>query len=138
MTEFEIAVLDMRLAGNLPALQVLRAQRDRIVVASREHTGVGFFTEFSHPADTERLHAPRNPRFGDVFASIGGLKHGAGFVLFIDDGLISVLEGFSYGNETWPETPAVWTLRYHPPERNLTPLASLPPNATVEPPRGAP
>jgi hypothetical protein len=37
---------------------------------------------------------PRRARFGDVLAEIEGLKPGAGFALFIDDGLITMLEGY--------------------------------------------
>ena len=51
-----------------------------IPVKSRERTGAGFFTEFlaantapSAPIPTGKL------RFGDVEATIGGLRHGAGF-----------------------------------------------------------
>jgi hypothetical protein len=85
---------------------------------------VGFFTDFRHSSEVMRLHAPRDARFGDVLADIEGLEHGAGFVLFIDDGLITMLEGYSTANEPWPEHPTGWTLRYWPPERDLGPLVN--------------
>lgn len=124
LNELESAVLDLLLAGGHPALEVLRVQRERLIVSKREFTGVGFFAEFSHPPDVVRLQAPRRARFGDVLAEIEGLEHGAGFVLFIDDGLITMLEGYSTANEPWPEHPAGWTLRYWPPERDLGPLVN--------------
>jgi hypothetical protein len=37
----------------------------------------------------------------DVAAEIDGAQHGAGFVLFIEDGMLDVLEGFTY-DEPWP------------------------------------
>jgi hypothetical protein len=40
---------------------------------------------------------------GDIGADIPGLAHGAGFVLFVRGGVISMLEGFSY-DEKWPES----------------------------------
>jgi hypothetical protein len=39
---------------------------------------------------------------GDVGAEIAGLQLGAGFLLFIRDGVVSFLEGFTY-DESWPE-----------------------------------
>jgi hypothetical protein len=122
LNEIEGAVLDMLLAGESPALEVLRAQREPLFVAKRELTGVGFFTELGHPPDVVRLQAPQRVRFGDVLADIEGLEHGAGFVLYIDDGLITMLEGYSTANEPWPESPARFALRYWPPERSLGPL----------------
>jgi hypothetical protein len=124
LNEIEGAVLDMLLAGEIPTLHVLRAQRERLFVTKREFSGVGFFTEFGHPPDVVRLQTPKRVRFGDVLADLEGLEHGAGFVLFIDDGLITMLEGYSTANEPWPESLARCVLRYWPPERDLGPLVS--------------
>jgi hypothetical protein len=123
LNEIEGAVLDMLLAGEIPALQVLRAQCERLFVTKREFSGVGFFTEFGHPPDVVRLQTSKRVRLGDVLADLEGLDQGAGFVLFIDDGLITMLEGYSTANEPWPES-ARCVLRYWPPERDLGPLVS--------------
>jgi hypothetical protein len=40
-----------------------------------------------------------------------GFYHGAGFVLFVDDGVISFLEGFTY-DEPWPEDAGSFELWY--------------------------
>jgi hypothetical protein len=125
LNEIERAVLDKLLAGDLPALKCLRAQAERLYVTKRELTGVGFFTEFGHPADVVRLQPEQRIRFGDVLADIDGLEHGAGFALFVDDGLIAMLEGYSTANEAWPEADPVFTLRYWPPERDLTPFQNV-------------
>ncbi len=42
-----------------------------------------------------------------------GVAHGAGFVLFIRDGALACLEGFTY-DEPWPETIKSFTLNYEP------------------------
>ncbi|MCX5741652.1 MAG: hypothetical protein NT062_04030 [Proteobacteria bacterium] len=126
LNEIEGAVLDKLLAGEIPTLQILRSQRDHLCVMKREFTGVGFYTEFGHPPGAARLRAPMRVRFGDVLADIRGLEHGAGFVLFIDDGLITMLEGYSTANEPWPELTAPLSLRYLPPERDLGPLMAKP------------
>lgn len=119
LNELEKSVLDKLLAGDDPALSCLRAQRQQMHVAKREYSGVGFFTEFEHPPDVLRLPISKSIRFGDVFADIDGLEHGAGFLLFIDDGLISMLEGYTNSNEPWPEVLGAFALRYWGPKRDL-------------------
>lgn len=120
LDELEAAVLDKLLAGDLPALACLRAQRQRLRVAKRERTGVGFFSEFAPPDDVVPLANARSIRFGDVLATIDGLEHGAGFLLFIDNGLITMLEGYTNANEPWPDRVARFELRYWQPQRDLT------------------
>ena len=39
---------------------------------------------------------PGKIRFGDVSAEIAGLKCGAGFLVYVDDGKIQMLKGYSY------------------------------------------
>ncbi|HEU0234975.1 MAG TPA: hypothetical protein VFR14_00900 [Candidatus Limnocylindrales bacterium] len=92
------------LAGADGARAILRLQAERVRVSSRELTGVGFFTHLTIPLDTPRLDPSVNagPITG-IGAEIGGLRHGAGFVPFVTDGAISVLEGYTY-DEPWPAT----------------------------------
>lgn len=122
LNDLEAAVLDKLLEADLPALGRLRMQRQRMHVTKREYTGVGFFTEFGHPNDVIRLATSRSIRFGDVLADIEGLEHGAGFVLFIDNGLITMLEGYTNANEEWPREPGSFELRYWHSTRDLTPF----------------
>lgn len=122
LSEIESAVLDKLLEGDLLELKCLRAQVARLHVTNREFTGVGFFTEFAHPPDVVRLQSKKHIRFGDVLADIDKLNHGAGFVLFVDNGVITMLEGYSTANEPWPNSIEHFSLRYWPPERDLLPL----------------
>jgi hypothetical protein len=122
LNELETAVLDKLLAGDLPALACLRTQRQRMHVTKREYSGVGFFTEFGHPDDVVRLATSKIIRFGDVLAEVAGLEHGAGFLLFIDNGLITMLEGYTNSNEPWPERLERFELRYWTPQRDLAPF----------------
>lgn len=41
---------------------------------------------------------------------------GVGFLLYVDDGLITMLEGYTYG-EPWPQPVGEFSLSYHHPER---------------------
>jgi hypothetical protein len=96
------------LSPDHPVLNALRRQFERCHVASREITGVGFYTYLAVPGDVER--APVKPGsgrlfLGDVTASVDGLERGAGFELFVEDGVLDFLEGFSY-DEPWTDLTA--------------------------------
>jgi hypothetical protein len=49
---------------------------------------------------------------GDVGAEFPALKHGAGFVLFVRGGVITMLEGYTY-DEAWPERTDEFRLFRH-------------------------
>ena len=101
LNAFERSVFEMMLAGDHPYLADLRAQARRGVVSSREYTGVGFFCDFSFPDDVDHV-APANATFGDVGATMDGVKHGAGFLIFFREGQMRMLEGYTYA-DPWPE-----------------------------------
>ena len=112
LTEFEYAALDKLLAGNHPVLSVLRAQLASAKVSSREFTGVGFFTNLRIDRSLPpALIGCSRIQIRDVGGKIKGLKHGVGFVLFITDGYIDFLEGFTY-DEPWPEVICDYSLFY--------------------------
>jgi len=108
----ERAVISTLLAGDGPTLVSLRAQFEVATVTSRELTGVGFFADFSVPAD---LRLPFDTLVLDgVHASLNGVANAAGFILFVTDGLIATLEGFSYGDD-WPREVHSFTLSHSDP-----------------------
>lgn len=112
MTELERRVMEKLLSGDHPALAVLRAQLAASRVAARRMSGVGFFTTFEvDPRAPPLAHDTGNAHFGDVAASMAGLAHGAGFVVFIERGYIRTLEGYSY-DEAWPERAELVELNY--------------------------
>ena len=61
---------------------------------------------------------------GGVEATIEGLEHGVGFTLFLTDGWLDNLEGYTY-DEPWPDTIETFSLRYWRQPRDLTGLGSL-------------
>ena len=117
LNEFEAAVLEKLLAGDSPALVVLRAQAQAARLSSREYTGAGFFLSFDVPADAPTV-AAKDFHFGDVDAVVDGLRHGAGFVLFVRGGRLDVLEGYSY-EEPWPKEISGFKLTYQREPREL-------------------
>lgn len=118
LNELEQAVLDKLLAGDHPVLAALRVQAERARVTRRESTGAGFFCDFAVPSDVPPLAATRDFRIGDVNASLDGLEHGAGFVLFVRDGRLAMLEGYTY-EERWPREIGNLRLTYQREPREL-------------------
>ncbi len=95
----------------------MQAEKARLV--GREYTGVGFFCDFAVPTDVPILKGDFH--IGDVIGELQGLANGAGFVLFIRDGLLDALEGFSY-DEPWPKEIGAFSLRYMAEPRDLSGL----------------
>lgn len=102
LTGLENAVLEALLTGEDEELAVLRKQANKAKVSSREMTGVGFFTQFFLPPDVERLANSSTFKLGDVNGIAENVRHGLGFVLYIENGIISALEGYTY-DEPWPK-----------------------------------
>jgi len=89
------AVCEMHLVDRL----ALEAQLATATVRSRENTGAGFYTMLDvqrasmGPVGGERLR--KGPE-----AKIDGFKHGMGFILWLKDGYLDCLEGYSYDDST--------------------------------------
>ena len=107
LTSLEKAVLDLLLKGS--SFDDIRKQLEYASVIKREFTGVGFFTEFLLPDDAPVRRDLLDGTLGDVYAKFPGLKQDAGFLLFIRDGAISLLEGFTY-DEPWPANTSEFKL----------------------------
>jgi hypothetical protein len=82
----------------VPKLADALAQQGTINVTARENTGAGFYTTFdaSRCSPIKDVASP----LGRVGTTIAGLEHGMGFLLWLCDGHIHQLEGFSYGENT--------------------------------------
>jgi hypothetical protein len=93
-------VLPRLLEGRHPALDALREQLRRATITSVELSGVGFFVHLLVPSDAP-LADPPNVAGGDAELSISGATHGAGCALFVENGRLSMFEGFTYGDEEW-------------------------------------
>jgi hypothetical protein len=110
ITNLEQAVLQKLLNGDHLLLNSLRRQLEACRVDSREFTGAGFYTTFVLDEGVEE-RAGGDLKFGDVIAQIDGLKHGAGFLLYVKAGALKMLEGYSY-DEPWPERIAGFKLSF--------------------------
>jgi len=103
LTQLERQVIATLLAPDHPVMDALRRQVDECKVTSREFTGHGFFSALAVPVGVEPAPVTRHQlHLGQVFAAIEGLERVAGFVLFVREGVLDMLEGFAHG-EPWPD-----------------------------------
>ena len=114
--ELEKKLMEMLLSGDDIVLEELRIQYNNSVVESREFTGVGFFTNFNIIPGILPLANSKNFVFGDINATIEGTKNSLGFILFVRDGYISMLEGYTYGSDKWPDNYSNLVISYFGPE----------------------
>ena len=60
---------------------------------------------------TTRLTEPINNPIGDLFGELDGVDHVGGFLLWLEEGALHTLEGFSYGH-SWAENAELRHLYY--------------------------
>jgi hypothetical protein len=118
LTALERAAIDVLVSGDDLAAdpvtsQILKRQVSAIVAADREPTGDGIFIWLRLGPAAHVV--PGRPRIvlSGVHASVDGLANGVGFVLFVEDGLLDLLEGFTY-DEPWPQVVGEFTLQRVP------------------------
>ena len=115
LTPLEAEVTNWLLDGDDPVLNSLKHQFSLVNEITREFTGHGFYLLFLYAEKPESIanHLAVKPDFcfGDVAASMNSLKNGAGFLLWVKDGVLDQLEGYTYGEE-WPLQINQFTLRY--------------------------
>ena len=111
MNELERAVMNALLAGEDSRLVTLREQLSVADVAERAYTEAGFLTRFSVPGQAPRVAAPIKSPIDDVCAELTGEEQPAGFLLWLQDGALQSLEGFSYAAK-WPADAQLQRLFY--------------------------
>jgi hypothetical protein len=97
-SELERAVLSAICEIHSADRAAIEAQLSTATLLGRENTGCGFFTYI----ETERraVVAIVGERFRHgPQVKVNGLEHGLGFVLWLKEGFVSCLEGYSYGRE---------------------------------------
>jgi hypothetical protein len=111
LTTLEQQVLDMLVHGQNEVLTILRQQAQKLQVSSREMTGVGFYSEFLVPPDVPRVPGDPTFKLGDVNGTADNVSHGLGFILYVKNGALSMLEGYTY-DEPWPDDARGLVLTY--------------------------
>ena len=68
-------------------------------MVSRENSGTGFFTELSVDSSLAAPLGSQGP-LGHLATDLSELDHGMGFVVFLTTGYVSLIEGYSYEEDT--------------------------------------
>jgi hypothetical protein len=94
----EREVLEITAAEYPASAEALRQQIDTARVISFKNSGAGFFSDLvvatNAPLLTEK--SPLNGAYGNV----SGIEHGIGFIVFLKDGRLSMIEGHGARNRT--------------------------------------
>jgi hypothetical protein len=100
-SNFELEVIVLILQREAKEYPELLAKVHTLQVVGREYSGVGFFTDFE-PQSVDRIKKtlPNLVLGTRVTAKIPNLKYDTGFALYITDSSITMLEGYTYG-ENW-------------------------------------
>ncbi|WP_338663650.1 hypothetical protein VQH23_00485 [Pararoseomonas sp. SCSIO 73927] len=102
LTDLERAVL-LSIFSETPHLTAaLVRQMAGASVTARRNSGVGFFTTILVPSSVPSIEAPRVLGY-ETHLRLTGFKDGLGFVLFLEDGRLSLLEGYSWSGESTAE-----------------------------------
>lgn len=103
LTSLEFRALEKLIEGPHLSLRILREQFESVFAGECHLTGAGFFRDLQVAAEAPRVAgADQEMAVTGVGAQIPGLEHGAGFILFVREGAMCCLEGYSYG-EPWPD-----------------------------------
>jgi hypothetical protein len=103
LTPLEKAVIGALLEKSGEPFDTARQQLEHARITKREFTGVGFFTEFAITDDAPIRRDLPDATLGNVGVEFPGVQHGAGFLLFIRGGVVTMLEGYTYAGDQWPE-----------------------------------
>lgn len=75
---------------------------DNVTVSSREYTGAGFLTEFEPTQELKLFGDGVSLRCGNVGARLNVSRQETGYLIYVDDGYVTAVEGYTYGDD-WPD-----------------------------------
>lgn len=121
--ELEMKLMKMLLSGDDEVLNKLRKQYEVAKVVSRDFSDVGFYTSFSLENRSDLCIKDKTFHIGDVDGNIDGIEGAVGFVLYVKNGYITLLEGYTNVVNTWPKLYDRISLSYDSGEtRNIATL----------------
>lgn len=95
-------VMKKLLEGNDEIFKYLQKQYEYTSIDKIEETGVGFYITYKLSKKYNFPLLDKTFRIGDLNCDISTLNYGAGFLLYVENGVMSLLEIYTYGEETWP------------------------------------
>jgi len=106
---FEEKIMQKLLEGKNAISSILRQQYEEAQIEGRYFSGKGFFTKFKISKNAPVLPNLKSFSFGNIVGQINGIN--VGFVLFISDGKLDCLEGYTY-SDPWPDKITSYELHY--------------------------
>ena len=101
VTELERLVIERLVMAPGRELLGARLNFDAIVVVERTFTGIGFITELKRSEELQLFGSGVSFRWGRVGARLNGAKMETGYLIYIDAGYLTTIDGYTYGDE-WP------------------------------------
>ena len=114
--EFENKLMDMLLDGDDDVLKEIRNQFLKSTVKSREFTGGGFYTNYIVDKQITPVANGKTFEIMDVYAYYRKIEYTLGFILFIKNGHLTELEGYTVTEFAWPYDYSEVTLKYDSPD----------------------
>lgn len=103
LTAEERTVLELFLRDGGRAGEILHAQIEQAKVVSRGSTSTGFHADLEVAAGCARLAGSPSFRLAGVSMRVDVSSGSVGFALLVEDGALSQLEGFAFGDDAWPQ-----------------------------------
>ena len=106
-------VIEMLLSGEEEVLYILRKQYESARVISEKESETGFYIDYQVD---EKLKLTDNFnctfQIGDVDGTVDGIDEAVGFLLYIKNGYLIMLEGYTNIIDKWPERDSQIKLEY--------------------------
>ena len=107
-------------------LEELKEQYNGLKIVSVEDTGVGFYVDFETENNTvkaldEKVFLQKF-QIGDVYGNVEGIINAVGFILFVQNGFITMLEAYTNGIDSWPDDNDIELIYDSGKERNIEAL----------------
>ena len=102
LNELEREVLARFLADQELRFSEKKIDVDAVNVTDRSFTGIGFMTDVQKDENVRILDEARSVRWCKVAARLNDEQIETGYVVYVDGGYLSGLEGFTYGGQEWP------------------------------------
>ena len=122
-TKLADRVMELLLNGEDEVLSVLREQYKNANIISEEDEEVGFYINYQINT-TCVIPNNYNATFqiGDVDGTVDDIDGAVGFVLYIKNGYMIMLEGYTNVVDKWPETDLQIDLKYDEKQRDYASL----------------
>lgn len=119
-------VMEMLLRGNDTVLAILREQYKGARIVSEKYNNVGFYINYQI-SDAPIIPNEYNTTFqiGDLEGTVDNIDSAVGFVLFVKNGYIIMLEGYTNLLNQWPESDSQVELQYSTGQRDYESLRKI-------------